>query len=60
MKFNYNNINIYYYYVYILAKPQPIELEFPLPITNETLLNHNITKSRNVSWILLYYIYNLC
>jgi len=29
----------------------PVDLEFPL-ITNETLKNHNITNSKNVSWIL--------
>jgi len=34
-----------------IATPQPIDLEFPPSITNETLTNHNITKSRNDSHI---------
>jgi len=43
-------------YIFFLGTPTPlalpVDLDFPSAITNETLKNHNITKSKNVSWIL--------
>lgn len=36
-------------FFFFLEAPQSGNLDFPSAITNETLLIHNITKSKNVS-----------